>query len=433
MSLGSQVAELKNKLSTTSNHFYSLERESKEAIDAELWVLHTALRKAATDTVNLITASKKRTNLLIFRTEKSIAKRLTAQLSVVIQSLDASIASSDRVLSLSMLNVRKVEDFKNENLHPMKQSIRITVTRVENKKAAVNAELDIKRREARRAAAELNKASSQLQKKQEELSSNRSRLWTKQREVRSAEEQQEAYERQARECRDRARAAEARAKKLRTRAIWTTVLTLGVGVGFAIADAIEASDLDSSATNNSNQAQSSASRARDLRSTCSSIERQIKNLETESRTLESQKASLEWRKEQQQNEVNSLESSVSNLNREAVSASSLASDLASVDTKTDELAEKTRLLSRSLQQLKADISNCLDTLTEQRDFGELTARKAGRKYISDEKRLKILGSAVEVLPRIGKNQKMLPNVDIGPTEIKRSKEKKPGKLRKLEK
>ncbi|RVD87345.1 uncharacterized protein DFL_001586 [Arthrobotrys flagrans] len=128
---------------------------------------------------------------------------------------------------------------------------------------------------------------------------------------------------------------------------------------------------------------------------------------------ESQKASLEWGKEQHQREVNSLQSSVATLNKEVASANTLASDLASVNRETDELAEKTRLLSRSLQKLKADISHCLETLTEQRDFGELTARKANKAYISDEQRLKLLESAGEVLPQINKSKKMLPS--IGPT------------------
>ncbi|KAF3207704.1 hypothetical protein TWF106_010426 [Orbilia oligospora] len=431
MSLDSEVARLKSRLYSASNNLDSLEIESKDTIDAELWILQSALQRAATDTVHLITESKKGRNLLLFRTDKSITRRLATQLNVVIQSLDASIASSDRVLNLSMLHVRRVEDFKNESLQPMRQNIKVTVTRVEHKKATATAELNAKRKEASQAAAELNKASIQLDKKQTELSSTRSRLWSKQREARSAEEQQASYERQAREYRERATAASERAHKLRKRAVWTTVLTLGVGIGFAIADACEASDLDTSASDFASEAQSSASSASQLRSTCASIERQIGNLETESRVLESQKASLEWRKEQQQKEVNSLQSSVSNLNQEVASANTLASDLASVNRKTDELAEKTRLLSRSLQKLKADISHCLETLTEQREFGALTARKANKAYISDEKRLQLLESAGEVLPQINQSQKMLPS--IGPTAKRARQQKKSGKLRKLEK
>ncbi|KAJ6263628.1 hypothetical protein Dda_2196 [Drechslerella dactyloides] len=410
ISLQSQVDDLKIALSVASARLSQLDAESKKAIEAEIWVLHQALKVAAGETIKLIKESKKTRNLLLFRTEKSIAKNLGNQLSIVIRSLDASIASSDRVLHLSMHNIKLVEDYRNQHILPTKHKIKVTVTQVEHKKATASAELRTKRVEASKAADELSRATSQLNQKQNELSSNRSQLWSKQDEARRAEERQASHERQARNYENRARAATERAEKLRTRAVWTAVLTLGIGFGFAIADACEASNLDSNARSYSSQASDSARLARTLRGTCSSIEQQIQVLESESRTLETQKANIEWRKQRHQQEVNTLESRVSALNHEVASANSLSSDLVSVDSQTEKLAETTRLLQRSLQQLKADISQCLETLTEQRDIGTLTARKAGRKYITDQKRIQLLQSAGEVLPQITKSQKMLPSV-----------------------
>ncbi|EPS41237.1 hypothetical protein H072_4799 [Dactylellina haptotyla CBS 200.50] len=409
MSLQSKVDDLKRALSTATARLQNLDAESKEAIEKEIGVLHNALSQAAGNTVKLIAESKKGRNLLLFRTDKSVTKRVSNQLNVVIQCLDVSISSSDRLLGLSMYHIKEVEEFKNEYIHPTKQQIQITVRQVEQKKATVNRELSQKRTEASKAANELSKAASELQQKQNELSSNKSKLWDKEREVRNAEEQTRDYERQARDLRDQARAASERAESLRTRAVWTTVLTLGLGVGFAIADLCSASDLESNASDYSSRASNSSSRASSLKSTCYSIERQIASLELESRSLESQKSSLEWKKDSHQREVKNLESRMSTLNWEVSSANSLSSDLRSVDAGTEQLAETTRLLQQSLTQLKADISGCLDTLTEQRDFGVLTARKASKTYISEEKRLQILGSAGDVLPQIKKSQKLLPD------------------------
>ncbi|KAK6352961.1 hypothetical protein TWF696_004952 [Orbilia brochopaga] len=410
MSLHSQVADLKTALSVASARLSHLDTTSKAAIEAEIRVLHQALKVAAGETIKLIAESKKTRNLLLFRTEKSIAKKLGNQLSIVIRSLDASIASSDRVLHLSMHHIKQVEDFRNQHILPTKSRITVTVNQVEYKKSTATAELRTKRAEASKAADELSRATSQLNQKQSELSSNKTQLWSKQTDARRAEEQQEDCERQARDYERRARAATERAEKLRTRAVWTAVLTLGIGFGFAIADACEASSLDTNARTYTSQAGDSARLARSLRSTCSSIEQQIQVLESESRTLETQKANIEWRRQRHQQEVNTLESRVSALNQEVASANSLSSDLRSVDFQTEKLAEKTRLLQRSLQQLKADISQCMDVLTEQRDTGALTAKKASRKYISDQKRIQLLQGATKALPQINKSQRMLPSV-----------------------
>ncbi|KAK6538172.1 hypothetical protein TWF694_011054 [Orbilia ellipsospora] len=408
MSLQSKVDDLKRVLNAATARLNHLDTESKQAIEKEICILHGSLKKAAGDTVKLITQSKKGRNLLLFRTEQSVTTKISNQLSMVIQSLDVSIASSDRLLGLSMHHVKEVEDFKNEYIHPTKQKVKITVAQVEQKKAAANTELTQKRTEARNAANEFKKATDELRSKQAELASNKSRLEDKQQEVRWAEEEREEYEAEAENLREQARAAERRAESLRSRAVWTTVLTLGLGVGFAIADLVDASSLESNASDYSSRASDSASKASDLRSTCYSIERQISSLEMESRSLESQKSSLEWRKANHQREVSNLESRVSALDREVTSANSLTYDLRSVDRGTEELAETTRLLQQSLTQLKADISGCLDTLTEQRDFGLLTARKANKAYISNEKRLRILESAGDILPQIQSSQKLLP-------------------------
>ncbi|KAK6331949.1 hypothetical protein TWF718_002486 [Orbilia javanica] len=429
MSLNSKVAKIKDELCTVSNNLNSLETESKDNVDAELWVLQSALRKAATDTVHLITQSKKETDILLFQENDSITKSLITQLNVVIKSLNEVVASSDRVLQLGMIHVRKVEDFRNESLCTMRKSITATVTQVEHKKATATKELSVKLGEASRAAAELAKKLKRLETKEKELSSTRTKLSSKQREARRAERRQAMCKREAEECAKRAAAALEMADRLRKRAFWTTFVSFGLGIGFAIGDLYNAVELGTNASNYSNEARNRAASASQLRGECASVERQVASLESDRRLLESQKASLERRKEQNEKEIDDLQSSVTALNKEIASANALASDLASVNQKTQELTEKTRLLSRNLQQLKADISNCVENLMEQRDFGELTARKANRAYITDEKRLQILKSAGEVLPHIEQSQKMLPSV--GPT-AKAHQEKKPAKCRNTE-